>query len=263
MSGSIIYFDDDWYLDTRCPDGNHGAQVHTAEYLHAFLYAAEHLGFKVDVDGPKPNSAVPLLRERFRMAMRIARKLRVPVNPQARNRAHYHAGTTFAEDSCAELAVHKKPQTAVRVVVTSLDRVLELHRFVKERGRFPREGSADPAERALAKWLASKRRRTDSTLRRYLDRYVPGWRFAGRDGTWRIKLSQVQFFVEEHGHAPSRYSTDADERKLGGWVHNQHTARRAKHRGENCGRALSDDQEQLLTELLPTLFEARSRIEAA
>lgn len=138
----------------------------------------------------------------------------------------------------------------------SLDRVFELRDFIAEHGRFPQEGAADhPPEKALAKWLAKQRTNTNFALHARLDQHVPTWRFAGRDGTWRITLTQVIWFVQKHKRRPNKNAAPGThEAKLLAWVKNQQTALRGKRAGSAVGRKITDEQEKLLVELLPTIF---------
>lgn len=138
----------------------------------------------------------------------------------------------------------------------SLDRVFELRDFIASHGRFPQEGAADHSpEKALAKWLAKQRTNTNFALHERLDKHVPAWRFAGRDGAWRITLTQVVWFIQENDRRPNKNAAPgSDEAKLVAWIKNQQTALRGKRAGTSVGRKITDGQEQLLTTLLPTVF---------
>lgn len=121
---------------------------------------------------------------------------------------------------------------------TSLDRVFELRGFIAAHGRFPQEGSSTLAEKALAKWLAKQRTNTNYALHRRLDQHVPTWRFAGRDGSWCITLTQVVWFVQENDRRPNKNAErGSHEAKLVAWVKNQQTALRAKLAGSKVRRS--------------------------
>ena len=57
---------------------------------------------------------------------------------------------------------------------------------------------------------------------------LPGWRWGGADGTWRIGLASLHRFVDTHGHAaPSQHHVDGDLR-LGLWVAQRRNDYRAR-----------------------------------
>jgi len=248
-----LMFDDDIVVDAGCPNPEHD---HTLEYLRAFAHVAGVVGLRLDLipTDAQRLAGVPLLRERFQVALRAYRYLGGTTTEPERQRMHYEAGKLFSEDWCEHLEVVKRPQSRPRVAKMSLDRVFELKRFVERESRFPREGSTDAAEKALAKWLAKQRVTTNHVLWEYLDRHVPMWRFSGREGAWRITLSNVVGFIYLHHRTPSKRAADPAERRLGAWLHNQHTALRGKRDGTTVGRAMSAEQEDLLGRLLPDVF---------
>lgn len=140
----------------------------------------------------------------------------------------------------------------------AIDRVFELRDFIQTHECFPHEGAAvGSAEHSLAKWLAKQRTGTNSGVYPQLDKYVPAWRLAGRDGAWHIALSQVEGFIAEHGRRPNKNAERGSaEAKLIAWVKNQQTALRAKRAGTSVGRKITDQQEALLAKHLPAIFGA-------
>lgn len=148
------------------------------------------------------------------------------------------------------------PYVSLAAREAAIDRVFELRDFVQNHGRFPREIAPNGSdERSLAKWLAKQRTGTNTGVYGQLDKYVPGWRLAGRDGAWRIALSQVEGFINKHGRRPNKNAEcGSAEAKLIAWVKNQQTALRAKRAGTSIGRKITDEQEALLVKHLPTIF---------
>jgi hypothetical protein len=112
---------------------------------------------------------------------------------------------------------------------------LETYRaFVARTGRHPRRPAESAIEAQLSEW-AHEQRRLYRGQRGHPMREsrilaleaVEGWVWVPRRGPtpradhWESRRLAVVRFFEEHGHYPRLGATDADERRLAGWVKNQ------------------------------------------
>jgi len=256
LAGYRIEIKDWGVFDTRCrrrwsaTDLEH---AHELEYLRALLFITDELGLTVEVDAD-PAMIVgartePLLRGRYRFMKSLLRFIGLEVAPLQLRKLDYRAEKLFGEDWCPVLAVEKRVGLPL-LTAASLARVDELAAFVTVHRRFPREAATMPGEKALAVWLLSQRANEKPLVAAELDARVPGWRESGREGKWHRTFEAVAEFVRREGRAPSRYSTDPDERRLGGWLHNQRTAQRSVTGGRNW----TLEKERLLSGILPDMF---------
>jgi hypothetical protein len=118
---------------------------------------------------------------------------------------------------------------------TDLARMDELIAWVKAEGRLPRDRSGQRSERAMARWLATRRREAaEGTLDpAYRDglAHVHGWQDNRRDAEdearWHHRLAQLADFRHEGNDWPRHKDCESErEHTLGVWIHTQ----RYKHR---------------------------------
>jgi hypothetical protein len=143
---------------------------------------------------------------------------------------------------------------------TELDRMDELIAWVTAEGRLPRGRSGQRSERAMARWLAARRREAaEGTLDpAYRDglAHVPGWlgnrRNAEDEARWHHRLAQLEDFRHGGNDWPRHKGCDSErEHTLGVWIHTQ----RYKHRrGE-----LDPMKFKLLDETVPGWQIGRTR----
>jgi hypothetical protein len=119
-------------------------------------------------------------------------------------------------------------------IVRWLRNVRALDEFVRTHGTPPvkRVGpsATDPLEQHLARWVSRQRTR-QVELCSYQDAalsLVPNFSWSPLDDRFDLYLSQLQGFIDAHGHMPAIRSGDAAEHRLGLWVRRQKTRRRAK-----------------------------------
>ncbi|MGX1163485.1 helicase associated protein [Arthrobacter sp. SLBN-100] len=134
--------------------------------------------------------------------------------------------------------------------------VLEFH---EAHGRLPVSHGKTARERALAAWLANRRRQSaeGGLSRTYRDALavIPGWdkpstRKAEDDERWQQRLEELQKVRAAGGDWPRHQKTeDPHERTLGVWLHGQRIDYRA-------GR-MDPAKEQKLNNLLPGWREGR------
>lgn len=108
-------------------------------------------------------------------------------------------------------------------------RIADLVEFRERTGTWPSTRSPLKAERSLAVWLRDTRRYATPERRARLSAAVPGWdvtrAYGGTadrfdDLAAARRMRELRHFVEKHNRAPSRFSEDPTERKLGAWVRN-------------------------------------------
>lgn len=144
-----------------------------------------------------------------------------------RRREHYDPGFRTKHEAAVAARGKTLPSAFWR------RRVEEVAAFQAEHARLPRT-TGEPAERALQKWLAARRRLlasgdlTPSMIN--LLQTIEGWAEDAHqrelDDLWRTKLAALIYYVHEHNQLP-RYRTYAteDERTLGVWLHTQNQRR--------------------------------------
>lgn len=148
-----------------------------------------------------------------------------------------------------------KPRTS-EVGLRNLADVLA---FQQAEGRLPVTGGKSRRERALAAWLANRRRQaaegTLSPVYRDALSVIPGWdessrRKADDEARWKQRLKEIRRIRAAGGDWPRHQKTDdKHERSLGVWLHGQRIDYRA-------GR-LAPAKEKKLNELLPGWREGR------
>lgn len=126
----------------------------------------------------------------------------------------------------------------------ALDRVKE---YCVRNDGLPRFSAGDPAQTALAKWLARRRCDLASGMLaperlRMLDETAPGWRNQGHP-SWLERLEELRRFHEKHGRMPSLRSNHRTEVALYYWLRGQ--------RRQNASGTLPDNRLALLDQHLP------------
>ncbi|UKA73400.1 helicase associated domain-containing protein [Arthrobacter sp. FW306-06-A] len=131
--------------------------------------------------------------------------------------------------------------------------------FLESHGRLPVSHAKAARERALASWLANRRRDaaegTLSPTYRYALAVIPGWdkpstRKAEDEKRWHQRLKELHRIRAAGGDWPRHQKTDDQaERTLGVWLHGQRIDYRA-------GR-MDPAKEQQLNTLLPGWREGR------
>ncbi len=107
----------------------------------------------------------------------------------------------------------------------------DLHRFVNEHGRLPRENNRVPRnaiperERQLADWVRYQRRPASVELlcdfQKSRLEAIPGFLWNPRGSLWDERFDEFTRFVSAHHRAPRYRSTDPIERNIAAWATKQ------------------------------------------
>lgn len=148
---------------------------------------------------------------------------------------------------------------APRISEAGLRNLADVITFHEAQGRLPVSHGKTPRERALAAWLANRRRQSaeGSLSPTYRDALavIPGWdkpssRKAKDESRWQHRLEEIQRVRTAGGDWPRHQKTDdPHERTLGVWLHGQRIDYRA-------GRMDAAKEDQL-NNLLPGWREGR------
>ena len=130
--------------------------------------------------------------------------------------------------------------------------------FVKENNKFPSVHSINHEEKSLGYWITNQRTsykgkgRCKMTKKRIkLLEEIPGWVWEiDLDSVWEEKRQKVINFVKEKTSFPNRYSTNKEEKYLGGWISKQ----KESYKGKG-GYSITDERIKLLEEIPGWVWE--------
>ena len=88
--------------------------------------------------------------------------------------------------------------------------------FIADKGRTPRRKSSDAGERILANWISNSK--INKEREQLMRRDIPSI-FDFEDDGWHDILERVKTYIADEGRKPTVRSSDADEKKLAGWIH--------------------------------------------